>query len=358
MPDKNDPGPAAHRALKLIGLPVLLVLVVALVGAPAIALAPTPLAGGIMFIFAGIVPASLACLYDRGLAFVTALGTAALVALVEIVKPWPWAGTTLMIAVGLLVGASALRGWHPIASLACGWPTTFLIGPAFSAPAAPWATAGTAGVLVPTALTVLGGLWAVLVGIVVFRRIPRAVPQPQPHRACAVYGIALAVLLGISTFVTATWFPGTNAGWVLLTIFVIVRPGLSDTRRRVVHRSVGTILGGAAALLALAVPIHGLLLAVGALATAATVVFQVLKVHYAVYTFSLTLAIVLLSSPGADVAAIDLQRVGFTLAGALAIAGLMAITTPLLPLKPHDGADRGRHSAERSHRADAADWAD
>lgn len=336
MPSKNSSRPRAPRALRLVSYPVLLVILIAVVGAPAIVLAMTPVASGIMFVFAGIVPGIFASLYERRIAVWAVAGTTALVALVEIAKPYPWVATVLMMATGLVVGASARYGWHPIAALACGWPATFLIGPAFAAPGAQWAITGPASIIVPATLTLIGGAWAMLLGSVLSRHIPRSEPNSQPRSTAIAYGIALAVLLGTSTFITATWLPGTMAGWVLLTIFMIVRPELADTRRRIVNRSAGTILGGAAAaLLAYLVPVHGVLLAVGVLAIAATVAFQIVKVNYAAYTFVLTLAVVLLNTPGTDVLAIDLQRIAFTVAGALAIGVLILIAEPLLRARRH-----------------------
>ncbi|MGO1539308.1 MAG: FUSC family protein [Leucobacter sp.] len=325
---------------------MLLLLLVAVIGAPAIVLATTPLASGIMFVFAGNVPGILASLYTRGVAVWAVAGTTVLVLLVEIAKPYPWAATVLMIMTGLVVGVCARYGWHTIAAIACAWPVTFLIGPASTAPEALSTTTGLAPILIPALLTLVGGAWAILVGSVLSRRVPRSEPMPQPRTAAIAYGAALALLLGVSTFIAATWLTGTMAGWLLLTIFMVVRPELADTRHRIVNRSAGTILGGlAAALLAYLVPIHGLLLAIGLLAVAATVAFQILKVNYAAYAFVLTLAVVLLNTPGTNVLAIDLQRIAFTVIGTLAISALVLIAEPLL---------RARRPSAATDRSDAS----
>ena len=52
---------------------------------------------------------------------------------------------------------------------------------------------------------------------------------------------------------------------------------------------------------------------------ALVIVFQFVTVTYAVYAFVLTLSVVLLSTPVASAAAVDAQRVAYTLAGALMI---------------------------------------
>lgn len=328
----SDPGPAPRRrVLRTAGYPLLLVLVVAVVGAPAIALSFTPLAAGLTHVFAGIVPAVLASLTSRRLALVAVAATTLLTLLAELAKPYPWAATLLMICIGLAIGACSLKGWHIVAVNASAWPATFLIAPAFSAPGVEWTLTDPGRILAPAALTLIGGAWAVLVGGLIAQRAPRTALRPQPRRAALVYGAGLAILLGAAAFVAATWLPDSTAGWVLLTILMIVRPELADTRHRMVARSAGTILGGtAAALLALLVPVHVVLVVAGVIAMACVIVFQAVKVHYATYAFALTLAIVLLNTPDVDVLPIDAQRVAFTIAGALAIAVVMVVASPLL----------------------------
>lgn len=185
--------------------------------------------------------------------------------------------------------------------------------------------------LVPAALTAAGGFWAALMTSAVHRRLPRGRVNPQPRIVAARYGIALAVLLGLTAALAAVWFEGTTAGWALLTILVIVRPDLSDTRRRLGHRILGTVAGGlVAAPLASVVPVRPVLLLVGAVCAALVVVFQFVTVPYAVYAFVLTLSVVLLSTPVASVAAVDAQRVAYTLAGALMIVIGSIVAMPLI----------------------------
>lgn len=139
------------------------------------------------------------------------------------------------------------------------------------------------------------------------------------------------MLLGLTAALAAVWFEGTTAGWALLTILVIVRPDLSDTRRRLGHRILGTVAGGlVAAPLASVVPVRPVLLLVGAVRAALVVVFQFVTVPYAVYAFVLTLSVVLLSTPVASVAAVDAQRVAYTLAGALMIVIGSIMAMPLI----------------------------
>lgn len=331
MNDRHRTPAWARRVLKLTGYPLLLVIVVAVVGAPAIALTFTPLGGNLTYVFAGIIPGVLASLTSRRLAAGAVAATALLVLLVEVAKPYPWAAGLLMAGVGLTIGACAVRGWHVIAVNACTWPAVFLIAPVFTAPGLDWADSRTAQILIPASLTLAGGLWTLLLGPLISRRAPHTTLHPQPRRAAWIYGAGLAILLGLTAYAAASWLPGSTAGWVLLTIIVIVRPELADTRHRIWARALGTILGGiTAALIALLIPVHGVLLAVGMLAMAAVVAFQLVQVHYAIYAFAITLAIVLLNTPDSNVIPIDTQRVLFTIVGVVAISVLVTATTPFL----------------------------
>ena len=63
---------------------------------------------------------------------------------------------------------------------------------------------------------------------------------------------------------------------------------------------------------------------------ALVIVFQFVTVTYAVYAFVLTLSVVLLSTPVASAAAVDAQRVAYTLAGTLMIVIGSIVAMPLI----------------------------
>ena len=304
---------------------VRLVAVIAVIAIPAVVLAFTPLASGIELFFVGVIPGLLGSLYGRRLALASVVATAVLIALVELANPFPIAATGLMIGVGLLIGLCGVRGWHTIATASAGWPATLLIGMPFAVSGVDWLSTGAGQVLVPAALALLGGLWSMAVGVVVLRGVPRSAAAPLRDAVALIYGLCLAVLLGVTTFVASTWFHGTTAGWALLTIFVVARPGLAETNSRIITRVLGTIAGGlVAALVAFAVPIHAVHVAIGLVALVAAIGMQVKKTSYAVYAFTLTASIVMLNSPGTDVLPVDLERVLYTVAGAL-FAGLLVL---------------------------------
>ena len=291
---------------------------------PPVALAVTPFAPAAELFFVGVIPALVGLLHGRRFALGATFVTAGVVAMVLVANPYRDLSVVLMVAIGLLVGASALRGWQTIATVICSWPAVLLVGVPLSVPGFGWASVLPGSALLGVAAALAGGLWTVLIGYLLLRRLPTSPLVPLPAISAVVYGIALALLLGATTLVATTWGHGTMAGWVLLTILVIARPGFTETWRRVLARSLGTVLGGAAAaLLALAVHTEWVLATVGFVALALAILLQLIKADYALYSVALTAAVVLINSRTTDLFAIDVERVGFTVIGAIVTALLL-----------------------------------
>jgi hypothetical protein len=299
--------------------------VLALVVAP-LALTATPLTHGTQLIYVGMIPTLVACLHGYRFALFTAAATVVVVAAVVWANPHPLGATLLMVVVGAAVGLSSLRGWHTVASVIASWPAVLLISAPLELPHAAW-MGGTGGtVMVAALLTCAGGLWTIIAVAALLPSLPQSAFQPLNPKPAIIYAAGLAILLGLCTFVAARWWYGTNAGWVLLTILVVARPAYSETRRRVLERSAGTVAGGAAAaLLSLLLPIQIVLTIGGAAALAAAVILQLKHANYLIYSLSLTAAIVLLNTGTVDVLTLDVQRVGFTIAGAVLAAAALTV---------------------------------
>lgn len=310
---------------------VMLVLILCAVGIPAVIVALTPLAPGLSHVLAGTAVGVVGSLYGRSVGLSAVMGSAALIALAGLAAPLPLAAGILMAATGLAIGVCAKQGWHPAAVQASAWPATALIAARFEAPGLEWASHGTGQILVPAALAAIGGLWAVALAALAGGRFPRFSAAPVDTLSARLYGSALAVLLGGVAFVAATWLPGSLAGWALLSILVIVKPDLADTRQRLVARSVGTVLGGVlAAGIAFLTPAQGIQITLGGIAMLVALGLYATGASYAGYAFALTTAVVLMGSSEHNVLAVDLQRVGLTLAAAVLVAVLAAVYEPVL----------------------------
>ena len=298
---------------------------------PPVALSFTPIAPAGELFFVGVIPALVGLLHGRRFATGVALVTAGVVAMVLLANPYRELSVVLMVVIGLAIGASAIRGWQTIATVISSWPAVLLVGAPLVVPGFGWASALPGSALFGVAAALAGGLWTVLIGYLMLRRLPTSPLVPLSAITALVYGIALAVLLGTTTLLVTTWGHGTMAGWVLLTILVIARPGLTETWRRVLARSLGTVAGGTvAALLALAVQVEWVLAALGFVALAAAILLQLTKANYALYSVALTAAVVLINSRTTNLFAVDLERVGFTVAGAIVTAILLVLLSAVV----------------------------
>lgn len=318
-----------RRSIARAAMAPLLLLVVS--GIPALVIALTPLASGLSHVLAGTAVGIVGSLYGRPVGLSAVTGSTVLIALAGLAAPCPLAAAALMAVTGVVIGACARRGWHPVAVQASAWPATVLIAARFGVPGLDWTSHGAGQILTPALLAAFGGLWAVALAALAGARFPRFAIAAVDPLSARLYGAALAVLLGGVAFVAATWLPGSLAGWALLSILVIVKPGLADTRQRLLARSFGTTLGGLlAAGIALLAPAHGVQVALGGIAMLVALGLYATGASYAGYAFALTTAIVLLSSTEQNVLAVDLQRVGLTLAAAVLVAALAAVYEPVL----------------------------
>lgn len=84
-----------------------------------------------------------------------------------------------------------------------------------------------------------------LVGI----KRPKA-PTVVPLHTARYFAVALAVPVGVATYIAMTWVTSTNAWWLILTLFVVVQPYYAAASHKVVARVAGTLAG---TLLAIAV---------------------------------------------------------------------------------------------------------
>jgi uncharacterized membrane protein YccC len=147
-----------------------------------------------------------------------------------------------------------------------------------------------------------------------------------PATVVAYYTGALVILLTPTALIAATWFAGTTAGWVLVSILVVARPFYDESRRMIAERAAGTVVGGLlAAVLAVAIDNDALLVVVGTVAMVAAAVVYLLHVRYAYFATCLTAAIVLLNAEQADVLTTDVERVGYTIAGLTLVAAVVAL---------------------------------
>lgn len=239
---------------------------------PVILLSFTPFSHQASLAFAGVLPAVAAIRFGPRLAVAATFTAAALVALALLAGTHPVFSTVLMALVGLGIGAAAARGWQSIATVIGIQPALLLINTPPQITAFGWDATSPGQILVPVGITILSGLWVVATAGVLLRRAPARQPVPLPARSAWIYGIVMAALLGVTTAVASTWFQGTTAGWMILTILVVTHPDFVETKTLILERSAGTIAGAVvAAMIAVVVPSHTVLVVLALVAALAAI---------------------------------------------------------------------------------------
>ncbi len=308
-------GPAL---LALLGAALLLV---------AAAIGPWQGATGV--VLAAILPVAVAVPHGRRVTTTVALITPVAAGLGVVVNSRPVAVSTLMAIATVGVALAAYRGLRgPAVYLALEAGLAGVGAP----PSLPNETAALPLKALVCAAVALG---TALVVAALHRLLLRGLrPVRRAHltrRQATQYGVLLGVLLVPTTWLVATYWPGSRAGWLLLTILVAVRPTSADTRRVVADRLLGTLAGGvAAALFALLLPAGELRLAVGAICAIVAVATRILRIRYAVFVSALTPAVVLLGSHPDATWSTDAARVGYTLAASAAVIALSTAGRALL----------------------------
>jgi hypothetical protein len=309
--------------------PVLLVVLPLFI--PEVVIELTPLHPDSALVIAGMLPALVAWTYAPRYALMSIPVSGVLNALAMLAFGHTLATTGLMVAIGFMVGLSALWGLQAVAAFAAITPAITVIS-GFHAVSFGGSTPGVAGqALIGAGVTVLGGLWAVLVGMTLLRDESSGPPPPVPPRIVVFYTGVLVLLLGVAAFVASEWFSQTTAGWVLLTVLLVARPTYDESRQMIRDRALGTVAGGvAAAVIALIVSDTGVLLALGTVAMVVAAMLQLLHARYVYFAIFVTAAIVLLDAQRTNVFEVDVERVVYTVVGVALVAAAVAVGETVL----------------------------
>jgi len=179
------------------------------------------------------------------------------------------------------------------------------------------------------AMMAIASLWLMFTAVPLLReRIPSSQRPKADDVTAAILAVVMGTVVGIATIIVLTWWPGFDGAWLMLTLLVMIQANTGDTMKLSRDRITGTMLGLLASLLLgpltrwpIAAMVVGTLIFLVALW-----VFNVAGRPYWQYVALLTPAVVLLNSPGRDVAAVALARLAFTLVGiAVAIPTVLVI---------------------------------
>jgi Fusaric acid resistance protein-like len=320
MSDSHSAQPARAHSHVAVSLLATLVII-----APVLVLSLTPFNAQASLAFAGVLPAVAAVRFGWRVALAATAAAATLLVLALLVTTHPILSTALMVLVGLGIGAAATRGWQSIATVASIEPAMMIVDTPEPIAGSGWESDSPGQILVLAGIAILGGLWVIAAASLLLRGVPPKQPTPLPSRTSWIFGVGMAILLGVTTFIAATWFYGTTAAWMILTILVVARPEPAESKTRIVERTAGTIAGGVlAAGIAYIVDDHTVVVILGVAALFVAVAALLTGARYAYFAIAVTAAIVLIESSATEVFEIALQRVLFTLTGAILAALLLA----------------------------------
>ena len=255
------------------------------------------------------------------IAFMTIAGT-----LARALDSAPLPSALLVGLVALIIGLAARRGLSsPILTL--GIVLGFLVmSPPELTNKDSSIFSGINPVLATAILLAAGGFWALLVGMVVRKKAPN-VPENKVVDLAVVlpYALALAISTGFVTYFLLYFSAGSLGAWMILTIFVIMKPDQASTMLKTKDRILGTFVGTAIAIVAIEI-LHllnsqqGLVQITFALLFFGIAMSYFVPGPYWVYVTFLTPGVILLDSNSvSNQDEVALSRIAFTLGG-IAIA--------------------------------------
>ena len=180
-----------------------------------------------------------------------------------------------------------------------------------------------------TLLMAAASLWLMATAVPLLRpEIPALDREKADVTTAAILAVVMGVVVGACTVAVLFWWPSFDGAWLMLTVLVMVQANTADTISLSRDRILGTLLG---ILVALALsPVEHLAVLSMLLGTlfflASLWVLNVAHRPYWQFVALLTPAVVILDSPGRDVARVALDRLAFTLVGiAVAIPTVLLI---------------------------------
>lgn len=317
---------AAKKGLLVIALIVLLVLPT--IPLSLTALGPIGSGGGLLVTVVAVIGVRT---FGLGKGALVALFGAVVLSLAPIGLVYPAIGTMIMVTFGGICGLAAYRGVEaPFVMMAIFTGITMVTPtPLTLEQVENGVTVTPHYILVLAGLAVVAAIWGIAVGWLLLK-LPRAPRVPVQRELAMTYGATLALLGGTAAAVALTWFPNSSAGWLILTIYVIVIPRTAgnalahDMRIKAIHRVAGTIVGVlVATAIASVIDKPLVLIVLGIICLATAMELRVVGQPYWQFVIFLTPGIVFLTGYGMNADRFGFMRLTCTIIGVLlALAAL------------------------------------
>ena len=241
----------------------------------------------------------------------------------------PWGSMLIMGACAAISGIASIRGLVSAVNF-------FAISAAFFVAQPPVVSTSLSTVqdaLVVGFIALCSGFWGLAISGKVFHKIHFPPAAPLEARHARLMAIILALLVGGAAWVVADRNLGHGGAWLMMTILIVVQPGISSTFKRSVQRAIGTVAGfGIAIVLSafVSTPIVEILVGLVLLGMALLVKMDSRR-EYWQYVVFLTPGVVLVVASSGDEGSLlhlAISRLGFTIIGSL--IGLITVAL-LLP---------------------------
>ncbi len=307
--------------MQIKGLGWKIALLVVIIAAPFVLLGLV-LPGAMGIAFYGVLAGTFAWMSGGpkvGVAVATALSLLGALSIVLADLPWLLAGLLLLLGIGYGIAASRGVG-GAFLQLPILVPYFMMGAPPLFSDKTPEITPAYLFGLV--AIVIASGVWSVFIlnKIASGRGLK---PKPVADRGVPlIYGTILGLISATVMLISTFHLPGTHWVWMTLTLYVLANPSELIDWSKMWHRVLGTLLGfavvltGATLLNAVHVP-HTVISLLTMVSLWACLYWFLTKKPYWQYVMFLTMTVVLADTSGASTVTTDVERMGFTIAGAL-----------------------------------------
>ena len=280
----------------------------------------------------GLAAVMVLALAGQAYAYLVAGLFAALTPIAIVSGAVPVAGAALVGLMCFGVGVSAAWGLNRGFAIVPMWLMFLIIAPP------PWSgltgddRTSTSYLLWNTLFMGGGALWAALVLPPILRKrkmpMPLRPPQPWARADVVAYTITITVLCGASTLAVLYWWPGSDPGWLPVTVLAATGLGIAASVKRTLNRIGGTIIGFViAVIVASVVDSEAVLIAIALVLAVVCVVVVLSSPSYLLFeTFVVPVVVLLTATSIADVDKTDRERLAAVLVGGALVLIATGIT--------------------------------
>ena len=236
-----------------------------------------------------------------------------------------WLLATLVFLLGLGYGYAASRGFRrAFVQLPILVPYFMRKPPELFTTEEP--TVNAVYLLAVAVIIILAGLWTLTVLSKAAGHRTHTTQRARDPKTAIIYGAILGLISAAVVLTASTYLPNSHWVWITLTLYILANPNEPMNWRRMWERVGGTLAGFTlVTLLVLIGTPDSWLLILGVVTLWACLYFFITKKPYWEYVLFLSMTVVLINSAKINTVLLDLERMAFTIIGALLAVGSAAL---------------------------------